>query len=253
MRGSKYIQSRMGGCFAQVKSDLEQGRKVLFSGTSCQISGLKGYLKKDYQNLLLVDIVCHGVPSPLVWKEYLTWNEKKFGGKIVKVDFRNKNHFGWAAHVESLWIKKGNKNKQIDSRVFRKLFYGHYILRPSCYKCPYRTTNHPSDITIADYWGIDKAVPGFNDNKGVSLVLINNEKGLGVFLGLEGNVTVRSALIEDSMQKPFYENPKRPKNRELFWSEFNTLPFDKVVQKYAKYRLKERIKDWLKKLFIKGK
>lgn len=101
MRSSKYIQSEMRDVFSSVKADLEDGREVLFSGTSCQAAGLNGYLGRQYDNLLIVDIVCHGVPSPMVWKSYLKWQEKKNGSRVMAVDFRNKRDFGWKAHIET--------------------------------------------------------------------------------------------------------------------------------------------------------
>lgn len=174
MRESKYIQSKLGNTFKNVKLDLDTGKRVLFSGTSCQVAGLKRYLGKEYNNLFCVDIVCHGVPSKKVWNAYLRWQEEKNHSKVVKVDFRNKRDFGWHDHVETLYFKNG---KSSNSYVFRNLFYGHTVLRPSCYECQYKSVMHPGDITIADYWGIEKAAPEFDDNKGVSLVLVNNEAG----------------------------------------------------------------------------
>jgi hypothetical protein len=107
-------------------------------------------------------------------KDYLKWQEKINGSKVVDVDFRNKKDFGWGAHVETLFL---DNRKQVDSRVFTTMFYGPSSLRPCCYQCPYKDVIRPGNITIADYWGIDIAVPGFNDNKGVSLVLTNDDKG----------------------------------------------------------------------------
>ena len=107
MRGSKYIQSQMGDSFKSIKSDLEAGRHVLFSGTSCQVAGLKRFLGKEWNNLLCVDIVCHGVPSPNVWKEYLKWQESKKNNKIIKVDFRNKRDYGWREHIECKFCSNG--------------------------------------------------------------------------------------------------------------------------------------------------
>lgn len=150
MRGSKYIQSKLGDTYENVKNDLIDGRVVLFTGTSCQVAGLKQYLGKEYENLLCVDIVCHGVPSPKVWDEYLRWQEEKNKTKVMKVDFRNKTDFGWRAHKETLTFENG---KNISSKVFTTLFYGHSILRPSCYECPYKSVMHPGDVTIVDYWG----------------------------------------------------------------------------------------------------
>lgn len=179
MRGSKYIQSKIGDTFRNVKSDLVAGHEIIFSGTSCQVAGLKQFLGKDYENLLCIDIVCHGVPSPKVWKAYLAWHERNNNSLIQSVDFRNKGKFGWRDHVETLTFLN---LKSIDSKVFRSIFYGHAVLRPCCYECPYKSNRHPVDVTIADYWGIEKVAPEFDDNKGVSLVLVNNEYGDILFI-----------------------------------------------------------------------
>ncbi|MCD8197772.1 MAG: Coenzyme F420 hydrogenase/dehydrogenase, beta subunit C-terminal domain [Lachnospiraceae bacterium] len=178
MRGSKYIQSKLGDTYKNVKLDLETGYCVLFSGTSCQVAGLRNFLGREYESLICVDIVCCGVPSKKVWRKYLEWQEKKTGKKVVAVDFRDKGTFGWRAHTEALTMDDGSK---VSSEVFKNLFYGHTVLRPCCYECPYKDVMHPGDITIADYWGIEKAAPEFDDNKGVSLVLANTDKGTKVF------------------------------------------------------------------------
>ena len=227
MRGSKYIQSKIGDCFKQVKQDLDEGRKVLFSGTSCQVAGLHCFLQKDYTNLLCIDIVCHGVPSPKVWHKYLDWISK--GKKVTEVDFRNKSDFGWAAHVETIKMD----DDKVDSEVFKNLFYGHNVLRPSCYECPYKSIHHPGDITIADYWGIDKAAPGFNDNKGVSLVLVNTDKGQEYFEKAKNDVEWRETRIEDSMQPPLKAPFPRPNERDRFWKEFETKDFSYIAKKYG--------------------
>lgn len=248
MCGSKYIQSQMGDVFKSVKDDLEEGLEVLFSGTSCQVSGLHDYLCKDYSNLICVDIVCHGVPSPAVWDSYLEWQKKRNKGKIEKVDFRNKTNFGWAAHVESLYLDNG---KRIDSEIFKTLFYGHAILRPCCYKCPYKDIVHPGDITIADYWGIDKASPGFNDNKGVSLVLVNNEIGRRLFDEVNNSIEYQETRIEDSMQQPFYAPFKEPKYRAAFWRDFNKNKFSIVAKRYGNYGAINNVKKLLHRLKMK--
>lgn len=120
-----------------------------------------------------------------------------------------------------------------DSEVFKNLFYGHNVLRPSCYECPYKSTHHPGDITIADYWGIDNAAPGFNDNKGVSLVLVNTEKGQEYFEKAKGDVEWRETRIEDSMQHPLIEPEKRPQERDKFWQDFESKDFSYIAKKYG--------------------
>jgi coenzyme F420-reducing hydrogenase beta subunit len=249
MRGSKYIQSHMNDTFRNIKKDLDGGRKVLFSGTSCQVAGLKSFLAKDYgEQLICVDIVCHGVPSELVWQKYIEWQEKKNGGKCVAVDFRNKKKFGWSSHIETLTINSGGTEKKVDSDVFKELFYGHNILRPCCYKCPYKDIMHPADITIADYWGIEKAAPDFNDNKGVSLVLINNEKGVRLFESVNAETDFRECRIEDSMQPPLKSPFESPAERNKFWEDFRSKPFDYIAKKYGRKPLKKRIKQKLKRI-----
>lgn len=256
MRGSKYIQSKLGETFKNVKSDLDAERNVLFSGTSCQVAGLKKYLGKEYENLFCVDIVCHGVPSKKVWNTYLHWQEQKNHSRVVGVDFRNKKDFGWHDHVETLYFANG---KSTSSRIFKNFFYGHMILRPSCYECPYKSVTHPGDITIADYWGIEKAAPEFDDNKGVSLVLLNNEIGEKTFEKVKSQLRWKQTRLEDSLQPPLKAPFPRPENREQFWNDFRNKPFDYMAKKYSDYGLKNnakvfliKIKRKIKKLVVKG-
>lgn len=256
MRGSKYIQSKLGDTFKNVQKDLDAGKRVLFSGTSCQVAGLKQFLRKEYSNLFCVDIVCHGVPSTVVWKRYLHWQEQKNHGKVVKVDFRNKKDFGWHAHIETLWF---DNEKSASSSVFKMLFYGHTILRPSCYECPYKSVMHPGDITIADYWGIEKAAPEFDDNKGISLVLVNNEAGEKAFEKVKEGLVWKQTKLEDSMQPPLKAPFPKPDNREQFWSDFENKSFEYVAKKYGGIGLKNdakslfrKIKRKIKKLVSKG-
>lgn len=255
MRGSKYVQSMIGNTFLSVKKDLDQGRQVLFSGTSCQIAGLRAFLNNENQNLFCVDIVCHGVPSPKVWKKYLKWQEQRNHAVCSNVDFRNKQDYGWKAHIETLFFtdESGNE-KKISSEVFKKLFYGHNILRPCCYKCPYKSIIHPGDITIADYWGIDKAAPGFNDDKGVSLILINNKQGFEMFQRIKDSVIYKGTEIKDSLQQPLIKPYDCPKEREKFWSDFFNKPFSKIARKYGAFGFRSRIRKIIKngKRKVKG-
>jgi len=248
MRGSKYIQSKIGNTYVEVKKDLLKGKKVLFSGTSCQIDGLRKYLGDEFDNLFCIDIVCHGVPSPKVWNEYLKWQEKKRKTKIITVDYRNKREFGWRAHIETLFLENGY---QINSQIFTKLFYGHCILRPSCYYCPYKSVIHPGDITIADYWGIEKAAPEFDDNKGVSLVLINNEKGESVFEKVKCELRWKETKLEDSMQRPLYEAFPEPNIRTQFWNDFREKNFEYIAKKYGGRGSLNKIKRIIKRVLRK--
>lgn len=245
MRGSKYIQSKLGDTYKNVKIDIENGRKVLFSGTSCQVAGLKRYLENDYKNLLCVDIVCHGVPSPKVWEKYMRWQEENNSAQIVAVDFRNKKEFGWREHVETLTMNDGNK---INSKVFAKLFQGRNILRPSCYECPYKKVMHPGDITIADYWGIERAAFEFDDNKGVSLVLVNSERGDGAFSSVKDEVKWKSTKLEDSLQPSLIGPFAAPKERDKFWEDFYSLNFKVIAYKYGELGVINKVKRRLREI-----
>lgn len=239
MRGSKYVQSKLGDVYKEIKNDLVLGRVVLFSGTSCQVDGLKRFLGKDYDNLICVDIVCHGVPSPKVWSVYLKWQEKRKKSKIMSVDFRNKKDFGWRAHKEKLLFKSGSV---INSNIFTTLFYGHNILRPCCYECPYKSVMHPGDITIADYWEIDKAASEFDDDKGTSLVLINNDVGQELFESVKNCIKWKETRLEDSMQAPLQAPFSKPEERDAFWNDFSCRKFEYIAKKYGGAGLKNIIK-----------
>ncbi len=239
MRGSKYIPSSLGDTFRLIKQDLQEKRSVLFTGTSCQVAGLKKFLGEDYDNLFCMDIVCHGVPSPEVWNRYLNWQERKHHAKISSVNFRNKKDFGWREHVETLNFTNG---KSVNSRIFTKLFYNHAVLRPSCYECPFKQIMHPGDITIADYWGIEKAAPDFDDNKGVSLVLVNNEKGKSVFESVHDSLRYKQTKLEDSMQPPLKAPFPRPDFRDRFWKDFSEKDFTWIAKKYGEFGLRNRMK-----------
>lgn len=245
MRGSKYIQSKLGDTFKNVQKDLDAGKSVLFSGTSCQVAGLKRFLGKEYDNLFCVDIVCHGVPSPVVWKKYLQWQEQRSRGKAIKVDFRNKKEFGWHAHIETVWF---DNQKCVSSPVFKNLFYGHMILRPSCYECPYKSIMHPGDITIADYWGIEKAAPEFDDNKGVSLVLVNNEAGEKALELVKDKLVWKQTELKNSMQPPLKAPFPKPENREQFWDDFQSKSFKYVATKYGGYGMWNDIKALIREI-----
>lgn len=179
-KGSKYVQSDLTGIFKQVKEDLRKGLFVCFSGTPCQTAGLASYVGKRLRtNLLLVDIVCHGVPSPYIWRDYLAYMEKKYNQEAVNVNFRDKSRIGWQGHIESITFMDG---KKVESKSYTYLFYEHIMLRPSCSQCHFTNFHRPSDFTIADYWGWKKMDENFNqDNKGCSLLFVNTEKGKKIF------------------------------------------------------------------------
>lgn len=175
-RGSKYLQSVIGDTYSEAKQFLNSGRKVLFSGTPCQIAGLKNYLGKDYENLLTLDIVCHGVPSPMVWKKYL---ESLAIMPVTDVSFRDKK-CGWKGYKVKISSAKTDVkeiNEFFLQNRFMQVFLSDLSLRPSCYNCKFKSGSSGSDITLGDFWGIDRIDPAIDDDRGMSLILVNTSKG----------------------------------------------------------------------------
>lgn len=247
-RGSKYVQSDIGHSYEKVKEDLSDGKHVLFTGTPCQIAGLNLYLKtyKNKEKLITCEVLCHGAPSPLMWKEHLTLIEKERKVKII--DYKNRSKVkGWNTHNEHAFYNNGkNEYKSKLLQNHKDLFYSHLIIRPSCFECKFAGAPSVADFTIADFWGIDLSINGFNDNKGTSLVILNTEKAQRVFEDIKGTLILRQSNIEDA----FKDNHKTPAkwniNRPNFWKDYKAHGYLFVVKKYAGYSIRGRLKRSLK-------
>ena len=187
-QGSKYVQSYIGNSFKQVQKFLQQGKKVLFSGTPCHILGLKKFLRKDWgDHLITIDVVCHGVPSPQIWQKYLS--KFKHQHRIININFRDKE-LGWENYLLTIKSIEKQENSTIENNIvfenkydnlYLKGFLSDVFLRPSCYKCPAKNNRSGSDITLGDFWGIRNILPQFYNLKGVSLTLINTPAGKEIF------------------------------------------------------------------------
>lgn len=230
LRGSKYVQSDMRGVFRQVKEDLKNGSFVLFSGTPCQTSGLNAFVGgKLRENLYLVDIVCHGVPGPFIWRDYLSFLERKHGSKITYVNFRDKELYGWKAHKETFMFER-----EEDKISYPFLFYQSILFRQSCSICPFTNLQRPSDITLADYWGWERTDSTFNiDDRGCSLVLCNTKKGCALFEAVQNRMNILPADLSNIMQthlsKPLGMHPDRMK----FESSYSKLGLEKTLQRFG--------------------
>ena len=228
LRGSKYFQAKVGDAFKLVKKDVEEGRKVLFSGTGCQINGLTMFLGKEYPNLFLLDIICHGTPSPKLWREYAKYQEKK-RGKLKKVNFRCK---------DDSWIAFGMKENHMyiskDEDVFMQMFLHDYCLRPACYEC-HAKHYKKSDMTIADFWGIENVAPKMNDGRGTSLVITRTEKGQEFFDNIKNELKWKEVSYEEGVKgnPSEYSSVARPQQRDTFFTDLEKLPFEEMEKKYA--------------------
>lgn len=188
LKGSKYVQSNLNGSFSKVKNDLEQNYTVLFSGTPCQIAGLKSFLGRDYPNLFTLDVVCHGVPNALMFQDYISFVENRINKKIIDFRFRDKSQ-GWKLYG-GMTCSDDTGTKYVcfepEESSYYQMFLNSYTYRESCYNCPYANDNRPGDITIGDYWCVELVHPELvNENggpvdyrKGTSCMIINNKKGL---------------------------------------------------------------------------
>ena len=232
---SKYVQSDLKNTFKEVRDYLQQGTQVLFSGTACQVDGLLSYLGKTGQqtdNLVTCDIVCHGVPSPLVFELYLQLVAK--GKKIKDVCFRYKTDGkGWTPLTMRIETDEYIYMQPSYNDIFYRLFFGHYIIRPSCHICKYANLNRISDITIADYWGIENSHEDMVDDLGISLLLINSKAGKKLFESIMNKHTIcksnAAECIQPNLQRPTSAN----EYREQFWQEYKKNGFKYVAHKYG--------------------
>lgn len=224
-RGSKYTQSRIGTSYRDAETFLNEGREVLFSGTPCQIAGLKGFLRKDYSRLFTVEILCHGVPSPKVWQKYLDGRKKKHHcSRIIRINFRDKGK-GWKRYRLVIEFENGKTYAMSHKRDrFLKGFLKNLYLRPSCYTCKCKNGRSGSDITLADHWNIDKVLPGYNDGRGTSLVLVNTDKGASLLQSAAARIECIGTGFEECIGRNggFTENIPVPRGRERFFKKLNT-------------------------------
>lgn len=247
-RGSKYVQSFLGFIFKQVKRDLEEGKYVLFSGTPCQVAGLNNYLKKDYEKLITCDIVCHGTPSPKIFAEFIEYMEKRQQSKIIDLSFRDKEQ-GWENQKWKIEYKNGKAFVESDDlRIYRRLFYKHYIHRPSCHNCKFTNLERPSDITIGDFWGDKESISKIIDNKGISLVLVNSIKGKIILQDIKNDIELISCGVGRCMQPQLEYPTEVAENRNDFWDDYNYKGFEYVAKKYGSYKWIDKVKISIKKI-----
>lgn len=238
-RKSKYLQSRIGNAYCDAQKFLQEGRKVLFSGTPCQIAGLKSFLGADPENLLTVEVVCEGVPSPKFIASYDSWLEAKYSSGISSLDYRNKDRPKWDFEIMKTTLKNG-RQFHTDRWVnpFWSIWLAHLMSRPSCYQCPFANLGRVADITLGDLWGVHKYCPDLYDrNRGASLILCNTSKGKIALAAAVGELAGRELDIQTALKyqgplrSPISTNPQRTE----FMVDIDKLPYDKLCRKWAKH------------------
>jgi coenzyme F420-reducing hydrogenase beta subunit len=262
-RRSKYVQSKIGDSYKECRNFLEEGRNVLFSGTPCQISGLKAYLGKNYHTLYCVDLICTGVSSPGVWKRHLEHMETIWMSKVKNVVFRDKydgDEYVWAPAHDSFLVLQFQNGAEIrveheKDPIFRTMLNG--INVPiCCSKCKYRTLNRLSDITLSDFWGIEKVCPEMHDNKGTSLVLVQSNKGKKLLNHIKNQCRIKSVPTELAVKYNSCAYTQKSYNnyRDIFFKNIDKYPLDVLAKKYHAYGpLSRRLYKLIRRKFKKVK
>lgn len=256
LRGSKYVQSNIGECYKEVKSYLEKGNAVFFSGTPCQIAGLKSYLGKEYIGLYTQDIVCHGVPSPLVWEKYVRYREQEAKSSVKNIFFRYKK-YGWkmfSVLFEFSSDKKYTKSQKED--LYMRGFHNNIFLRPSCYNCSFKGLEREADITLADFWGIQTLIPEMDDDKGISFVLVNSQKGQTLFNLISNKVCYKETELEPAMtiyNTAAIKSVTKPPNRKNFMKDLQQQNIEVVLKKYCQISTLRKLKVKLRLILLRLK
>lgn len=258
LRGSKYIQSQIESTYKEAEKLLKNGQLVLFSGVACQIAGLNSYLRKDYNNLITVDVLCHGVPSGKAWRKYIDDNQKRHNAKLNKYYFRNKDN-GWKVFtVKQMYMDNQGESSPFNKDSFMQLFLGEVCLRPSCHNCRFKDIHRPSDITLGDCWGVQNYMPEMDDDKGTSVVIAHTKKGVNILNSVKNNLVIKKAKLDRALP-PTADSRKSVlphKNREIFFKQLNEgKSVDElailVKDRFKKPNIIKRIKRKAKKI-IKG-
>lgn len=234
-QGSKYVQSNPANSFYEVKNELKKGRQVLFSGTPCQVAGLKNYLGKDYDNLLLIDVLCHGTPSPKLLKEYICMMEEKYSSKIIDINLRDKKKSWHRLHTNIKFSNGKNHFIFCGYDTYMSMFLTNMSQRPSCFECKFTTDERQGDITLGDFWGIGKHNYNMDDDKGTSMIIINTDKGNKMWESIKDEFRyIESDFITaESGNKVLVESPKKNFNRDAFYKSFEEEGYKVATAKYV--------------------
>lgn len=244
LRGSKYVQSEMGDVFQHVRRQLDAGRQVLFSGTPCQVAGLHGLLGRAHDNLLCVDFVCHGVPSPRVFARWKAALEKRHGSAIRSVSFRRKDR-GWRAFSFAAVFANGSEYRgTVKEELYLLGFLSDLFLRPACHACRFKDLRGRSDLTLADYWGVSGRFPDLDDDRGTSLVLVNTPAGERALQACTAGIVFRVSDYEHAVaSNPAITQSSRPHpSRSRFFERLDTWPLDRLLLRMVKLSFRRKVK-----------
>ena len=233
LKGSKYLESDLNDIFKFIRSNIKS-KKILFVGTPCQVAGLKSFLKYNNDNLICLDLFCHGVPSPKLFGKYIKEMEKKYNDTLINYNFRDKIT-GWDTYSNTLIFKNKKISNLARKNDYMKLFLSDIALRESCYNCNFKLGNKYSDITLGDFWGIKNFYPEMYDNKGVSAIIINSNKGNEIFKKISDKIKYKECNLEEiTCHNPsLLYSGNYPKKRKDFFNDLEEKPINYLVKKYV--------------------
>lgn len=233
-RGSKYVQSSITGIYSKVKDYLKEDRYVLFTGTPCQVAGLQLYLRRDYDKLITMDLVCHAAPSPLIFKDYKNFVEKKLNKKILAINMRDKEVREWLEPFSNRFLFEYG-DEIVDPKGiigWNNIFFTKLIDRPSCHRCRFANFDRAGDITVADFWDYENKRPDLRDNRGTSLVIVNTEKGCGFLSKTKNDFEIFPITEDEARQRNLVTPTTEGKDRNVFWVYYHKHGFEKSYKKY---------------------
>ena len=255
IRGSKYVQSDLKRCYLDIKQYLEQEKKVCFVGTTCQVNGLKSFLRREYDSLITVDLVCHGTPSPKLWRKYLDEKQIQYGAKVVGAAFRNKT-YGYHSHTMRLSFENGKEyygSGRIDAMM--KSFMSEIASRPICYQCPFKTYHRCSDFTVFDCWHADVIIQNLkDDDKGFTNLLIHSEKGRLIFEEIKDRYISYPVNVEDAIKydgKMVLKSATPHARRGEFFVGMDQEPLADHIQNFIPIKVSDHLIEKMKSLLYK--
>lgn len=243
-RNSKYVQSDIGKTFQDAEKILKQGKYVCYSGTPCQIEGLKQYLRIDYENLITVDVVCHAVPSPLIWHKYLEKQKQKYGNNLMNILFRDK-HYGYKYSTMTIKGADGDEVYAygIDTDPMLRAFFSNICDRPSCYDCKFKKRYRVSDFTIWDCYSVEKFDKSLDDDKGTTRLLVHSQKGQDIFEKIKSRIRFVEVLPDDLTEgvKEMFQSVSDNSMRQDFFRDANRMPGKELFEKYFPETMKVKM------------
>ena len=233
LKGSKYLQSSLNNIFQFIKENIEE-KRILFVGTPCQVAGLKSFLRKEYDNLITIDLFCHGVPSPKLFSKYVKELEQKYNERLINYNFRDKST-GWDTYSNKATFKDTEFKELQSNNDYMKLFLHDVALRESCYNCNFKLGNKYSDITLGDFWGVSNFYPNMYDKEGVSAIIVNTNKGLKIFNSISNELTYQNCKLEEILSgNPSLKKSSTNINQRIkFFKDIDKMSIGKLSKKYT--------------------